>query len=161
MDNQQAIGTVVGLYLGEGHFSVSKWQRANGKWQFNAEIGFSNSDPALLDYICDFLDSFPVGYHISQNANGCYQVKVQNQGHLVQLLDVLEPHLFGKKKAEAALLRRYIKSRDPRRGGRGSRLPNADRTYTEEDHAIADERRLLRESSETKSMTPYTRQAKI
>ena len=149
MDNQQAIGTVVGLYLGEGHFSVGKWQRANGNWQFTCEVGFSNSDPALLNYICDFLDAFPVGYHISQNANGCYQVKVQNYDGILRVLDAVEPHLFGRKQAEAALLRRFILGRNKARGGRGSRLSNSDRSYTVEDHAIADEKRLLRESSET------------
>src|SRR6266849_5833734 len=102
MDNQQAIGTVVSLYLGEGHFSVGRWKRANGQWQFSAEVGFSNSDPALLNYICDFLDRLFVGFHISQNANGCYQVKVQQYDHIITVLDAIEPHLFGKKQAEAA-----------------------------------------------------------
>jgi hypothetical protein len=155
MDNQQAIATdlalgiKIGLYLGEGHFSVGKWKRANGQWQFTAEVGFSNSDPALLNHICDFLDAFPVGYHISQNANGCYQVKIQNFDGILQVLDVIEPHLFGNKKGEAGLLRRFIIGRNKARGGRGSKLSNAERSYTSEDHAVVEEKRLLRESSET------------
>lgn len=148
MDNQQGIGTIVGLYLGEGHFSVSKFQRANGKWQFGVEIGFSNSDPALLNYVCDFLDSFPVGYHISQNANGCYQVKVQRHMDIIAVLDKIESHLFGKKKAEAALVRRFINGRYGKASGR-----NVNRVYTEADHEIVAERRLLRDSSETTRFT--------
>lgn len=158
MDNQQAIGTIVGLYLGEGHFSVGRWKRANGQWQFSSEIGFSNSDPALLNYVCDFLDTIPAGFHISQNANGCYQVKVQNHEPIIRLLDILQPHLFGRKKEEAALLRRFVLGRLKAPGGRKSKVSNSARAYTAEDHAIYDEKQLLRESSET---TRFTRTAKI
>ena len=140
MDNQQAIGKIAGLYLGEGHFVVSKYQRANGKWQFSAEIGFSNTDAELIHFVCDWLDAIGARFHMDQNSQGCWQVKVSRFESVLKMLDRMEPHLIGQKKAEAALLRRFVERR--------TALGNEKRgclnpPYEEEDHAIVDAKRLL------------------
>lgn len=144
------IETVVGLYLGEGHFSISKHQRKNGKWQFGVEVGFSNSDPALIDYVCKWQDSIEVHHYIRQNAQGCYQIVVQHHEDVVRIIDILEPLLFGNKKAEAALVKRFVLGRIARSKG-----SNEERGYTQEDHDLVDEARL-RKSSTTKSIPVCT-----
>lgn len=150
------IDTIVGLYLGEGHFSVSKYQRKNKSWQFSAEIGFSNSDAALIDYVCTWLESVGVHHYIRQNAQGCYQVVVQHYTDVLVLVETLEPLLFGNKKAEAALLRRFVLHRlRPKSTGETKLGNNQHNPYTEEDHRIVDEARL-RKSSTTKSIPVCT-----
>jgi hypothetical protein len=156
MDNQQAIGKIAGLYLGEGHFSVAKWQRGSGKWQFQSEIGFSNNDPVLINFICDWLDNLEIRFHMSQNANGCWQVKVQRYDHLLKMLDILEPHLMGRKKAEAALVRRFATRRIELCGPRDQRKGGKTVPYDQEDHRIVDERLVLRESPETLSIPRFS-----
>ncbi len=116
MDNPQATGEntmiptieiIAGLYMGEGHFSVSKYQTKNKKWPFKAEVGFSNSDPALIDAVCSWLVSVGVHHWIRQNSQGCYQLVVQHHDAINTVIEHLEPHLFGNKKAEAALVKRF------------------------------------------------------
>jgi len=142
---QTDIQSVAAFYMSEGHFTVSKFERANGKWQFAAEIGFSNSDPALVDYICSWLESIDAHHYINQNASGCYQLKVQRYGDIIKVLDVIESLLFGNKKAEAALVRRFATRRL-----KMVEQNNAARTYTQEDHDIVEAKRQLKqESSET------------
>src|SRR5208337_4550806 len=110
MGNQQAIGelmnieTIAGLYMGEGHFSVAKY-KTKTSWSFKAEVGFSNSDAALVDFVCTWQDSIGVHHYIRQNAQGCYQVVVQHLDDILKVIECLEPYLFGSKKPEAALVK--------------------------------------------------------
>jgi hypothetical protein len=156
MGNPQAIRehmnieTVVGLYLGEGHFSISKFQRKNSKWQFGVEVGFSNSDPSLIDYVCQWQESLGIHHYIRQNSQGCYQIVVQHHEDVLHIIDVLSPYMFGNKKAEAALVKRFVLGRIARSKGN-----NKERGYTQEDHDLVEEARLCK-SSTTKSIPVCT-----
>jgi hypothetical protein len=161
MDNPQAIGEtmipnveiIAGLYLGEGHFSVWKEQKKNNKWQFSAEVGFSNTDPILVDAICEWQGSLGIHHHIRQNSQGCYQIIVHHYDEVLKMVEILEPYLFGKKKAEAALVKKFVLHRLRPKEVRPVKLGNnGHNPYTQEDHDIADAKRNLRESSETKSI---------
>lgn len=147
------IETISGLYMGEGHFSITRLKNKNDKFQFKAEVGFSNSDPALIDYVCSWLDSHGAHHYIRQSSNNCYQLVVQHYADILKVVVLLEPHIFGNKKAEMSLLKRFVLHRL-----RPKELPiiklgnNQHNPYTDEDHHIVDEKRILRESSETKSI---------
>ena len=146
------IEVIAGLYLGEGHFTITKNQKGN-TWQFRAEVGFSNSDPALVEVICEWQESLGIHHHIRQNSQGCYQVVVQQHADVLKIIETLEPHLFGNKKPEAALVKRFVihrmRPKDPSPVKLGN---NSYNPITQEDHDFVDERRKLRESSETKSI---------
>ena len=155
MDNQQAIGITQrieglllgGLYSGEGHFSLWKAKRANGKWEIRSEIGFSNSDPALIWYVVKFMDDNGIRNHIRENSNGCFQVVVRRLEDMLKLLDRVEAFLLGNKIWEAALLRRFILNRMKYlKGG------NEARSLKESDFNIVEEGERFRESSETKRL---------
>lgn len=147
------IEIIAGLYMGEGHFSVSKWQRKNKAWQFTAEVGFSNSDPALIDAVCSWLESLDIHHYIRQNSQGCYQLIVQHHMDILKLIIILEPYIFGNKKPEAALVKRFVEHRmRPKEVGVKKMGNNQHNPIDQIDHDIADEKRNLRESSETKSI---------
>jgi hypothetical protein len=144
---------MAGLYMGEGHFSVSKSQRKNKAWQFTAEIGFSNSDPALIDAVCSWLEALDIHHYIRQNSQGCYQLAVQHYADILKLVKALEPHLFGSKKAEAALVKRFIEHRTRPKEVKEKKMGNNQfNPIDQTDHDIVAEKRNLRESSETKSI---------
>lgn len=144
---------IAGLYLGEGHFSVSKLQNKNNKWQFTAEVGFSNSDPALIDTVCKWQESLGIHHHIRQNSQGCYQVIVHHYQDVIKIIEALEPHLFGNKKPEAALVKRFCLHRlRPKEVSPVKMGNNQHNPITQEDHDLVEEKRKLRESSETKSV---------
>lgn len=148
MDNQQAIEIMLGgLYSGEGHFSLWKEARANGRWELRSEIGFSNSDPILIWYVIRIMDERGIRNFIRENSNGCFQVIVRRLDDMLKLLDLVEMNLLGRKVAEAALLRRFIVNRLKYQTG-----GNAARKCNESDFAIIAERELFRESSETKRL---------
>lgn len=160
LDNQQATSRIAGLYLGEGHFSLAKSSRANGKWNIKTEIGFSNQDPALVDLVCEFLDKCDVKHHIGMNNSTCYQVRVVRHEEIKKLLDILLPYLCGRKLAEAKLLYRFtvkaiMKLTTPIESIPGNgKFSGFDRrriimAFDEEDVAIADEKESLREPPET------------
>ena len=144
MDNQQAIGLLLGgLYSGEGHFSLWKAQRSE-KWELRSEIGFSNNDPAILAYMIGVLDSKNIRFHIRENNSGCFQIVVRHYSDMLALMDIVEPYLIGRKKAEASILRRFIVHRQKyQKGG------NKQRQYNDTDYEIVAEKEKLRESSET------------
>jgi hypothetical protein len=136
-----------GLYSGEGHFSLWRNPRKNGKFELRSEIGFSNSDPALIWYVVNIQDENGIRNHIRENSNGCFQVVVHHHEDMLKLLDLVEKNLIGRKIAEAAILRRFIVNRMKyTKGG------NEARRYTEEDLAIVAEKERFGESSETKSL---------
>src|ERR1700676_2252477 len=108
MDNQQATLRIVGLYLGEGHFILTKRLRKNGKWDINAEVGFTNSDAALIDLVCEFLEEHNIAHHIGKTKETCYQVRVCRHKDIKNLLDIFIPFMHGNKSAEARLLYRYV-----------------------------------------------------
>lgn len=147
MDNQQAIGLLLGgLYSGEGHFSLWKAQR-DKKWELRSEIGFSNNDPAILVYVMGILDSKNIRYHIRENSSKCFQIIVHHYLDMLSLVDLVNPGLIGRKKAEAEILQRYIRNRQKyQKGG------NKARQYNDSDFAIVAEKEKLRESSETTSL---------
>jgi hypothetical protein len=160
MDNQQATSRIAGLYLGEGHFSLAKTPRSTGKWNIKTEIGFSNTDPALVDLVCEFLDVNDVKHHIGMNNSTCYQVRVTRHEEIKKLLDILLPYLYGRKSAEAKLLYRFTTralaklSAPVESGSGGGQFAGFERrrknmAFDAEDIAMADEKESLRESSET------------
>ena len=155
MDNQQAIGKIAGLYLGEGHFILSK-KKEKTNWKFHAEIGFSNTDPALIHFICDWLDGLGARYFMHQNSNGCWQIRVTRHVALLAMLNEMEPHLIGRKKHEAALVRRFVEHRIRLNSQKLARIKklgnNQFSPYGEFEHALCDEKLALRESSETMSI---------
>lgn len=147
------IEIIAGLYLGEGHFSVSKRQRKNKSWEFTAEVGFSNTDPAFIDYVCSWQEFLGIHHHIRQNSQGCYQVVVHHLEDILKVILQLEPHLFGQKKSEAALVKRFVMHRlRPKELVRKKLGNNQFNPFTQEDHDICDEKLKLRESSTTKSI---------
>lgn len=160
LDNQQATSRIAGLYLGEGHFILSKNPRANGKWNIDTEIGFSNQDPALVDLVCSFLIEREIPHHIGMNNSTCYQVKVDKQEHIKNLLDILLPYLYGRKLAEARLLYRYVVRAIEKRNRPVESIPGSGKyagferrrknlAFDETDLALVSEKESLKESSET------------
>lgn len=146
------IEVISGLYLGEGHFSISKNQIGT-KWQFKAEVGFSNSDPALIDAVCEWQESLGIHHHIRQNSQGCYQIIVHHYADILKVIEILEPHLFGNKRPEAALVKRFILHRlRPKEEVSAKMGNNQFNPITQKDHDFVDEKRRLRESSETKNI---------
>ena len=144
MDNQQAIGLLLGgLYSGEGHFSLWKAQR-NKKWELRSEIGLSNNDPAILYYVMGILDSKNIRFHVRENSSKCFQIIVHHYDDMLALISLVRPGLIGRKQAESGILERFIKNRQKyQKGG------NKDRQYNDTDFAIVAEKEKLRESSET------------
>ena len=160
LDNQQATSRVAGLYLGEGHFVLSKKPRQNGRWNIDAEIGFSNTDPDLVDLVCAFLDDRGVAHHVSMNNADCYQIRVMRHPEVKKLLEMLMPYLYGRKLAEARIVYRFVikavaKMQKPVPSIPGSgkyagfQRRNANLQFDEQDVALADEKQALKESSET------------
>lgn len=161
LDNQQATSRIAGLYLGEGHFILAKNPRANGKWNIDTEVGFSNKDAALVDLVCSFLIEKEIPHHIGTNSEGCYQVKVDKQEHIKKLLDILLPYLYGRKLAEARLLYRYVIRAIEKRNRPVGSIPGSGKfvgferrrknlQFDETDFALVSEKESLKESSETK-----------
>jgi hypothetical protein len=143
MDNQQATLVIAGLYLGEGHFTLMLNKNGRGKMQFHTEVGFTNQDPSMIDFVCGWLEENQIPHFIHGCTGSCYQLKVQRFEPIVRLINILEPYMLGKKLAEARILRRFVLRRMEKRGG------NKDRMYDETDHADFKERQSLRESPET------------
>jgi len=160
LDNQQATSRVAGLYLGEGHFILTKRPRSNGKWDIETQVGFTNTDPSLVDLVCSFLEKYGIGHHIGTTNPTCYQIRVNRHEEIKKVLDVLLPYLYGRKLAEARILYRYVvKSIDKRNkpierikgSGKLSGLKKwrEQRSFDEEDLAMCDAKSSLKESSET------------
>ena len=144
---------ITGLYLGEGHFTITKNKTKGDKWQFRAEVGFSNSDPALIDAVCEWQESLGIHHHIRQNSQGCYQLIVHHYGDILKIIETLEPHLCGNKKPEASLVKRFVLHRLRPKEKLGKKLGNNQfNPITQEDHDLVEQKRILRESSETKSI---------
>jgi len=145
MDNQQTTAAIIaGLYMGEGHFTLRRQRHAGSGETMHIDVGFSNTDPALVDFVCKWLDENQISHFIAMNNSTCYQVKVGRHTHVLCLLDLIQPFMIGTKLAEIHLLRTFIQRRLLRRGG------NEARRYDEIDRQIAEEKDQLRELSETK-----------
>jgi hypothetical protein len=143
---------ITGLYLGEGHFTITKNQKGK-MWQFRAEVGFSNTDPALIDAVCEWQESLGIHHHIRSNSQGCFQIIVHHYADILKAIEVLEPYLVGNKKAEASLVKRFVLHRLRPKEKLGTKLGNNQfNPITQEDHNIVEEKQKLRESSETKSI---------
>lgn len=160
LDNQQATSRIAGLYLGEGHFSLAKRLRNNGKWDISTEVGFSNQDPALVDLVCEFLEKHNIGHHIGMNNSTCYQVRVDKHENIKNLIDVLLPYLYGRKLAEAKLVYRFVTKAIAKRSIPVESIPGSGKlaglerwrknlSFDETDLAIVSEKQSLKESSET------------
>jgi hypothetical protein len=150
MDNQQAIEIVAGLFLGEGHFTLGK--TVNGKnIILTPDVGFTNSDPALIHYICDWLDSLELHFHMHMNhpksyrAGNCWTIQIRRLECAKKILNVLLPHLFGQKLHQAALVLRFVNSRL-------SYKKRNHEPYSDEERSLYEQRVALRESSETMSI---------
>lgn len=143
MDNQQVTAMIAGLYMGEGHFTLRRQKHKSSGMTFHMDVGFSNQDPALIDFVCEYLSDHQIAHFIAMNNGTCYQVRVGRHSHIKALLDLIQPFMVGTKLAESRLLYRFIERRMQRHGG------NEARKYDAQDHEIADEKDLLRESSET------------
>jgi hypothetical protein len=145
MDNQQATLVIAGLYLGEGHFTLMRNKNGRGNMQYHTEVGFTNQDPAFIDYVCSWLETNEIPHFIHGCTGSCYQIKVQRFAPVVRLINLLEPYLIGRKLSEARILRRFVLRRMPK-AYMGN---NESRKYDETDYADFAERQSLRESSET------------
>lgn len=146
MDNKQATAIVAGLFMGEAHFSLRRDSTKPGKPQISTEIGFTNQDPSLIDYVCAWLDTHGIAHFIHMVTGNCYAIRVGRHGGIKKCIDLLEPFLMGKKLAEARILRRFVM----RRLERGIlNRPTDERRYDDADYAMVGEKLAMRESSET------------
>ncbi len=147
MVNQQATGIVAGLYMGEGHFILYRQDRNNGKFEIHAEAGFSNTDPALIDMVCGWLEAHDIAHAIIQVSNS-HTLRVSRHSQMIKLIDILEPYMFGQKLHEARLVRRYAAKRILLGSGKGSHSGNNARKYDDGDLMLCAEKLRLKESSE-------------
>jgi hypothetical protein len=141
MDNQQVTLIIAGLYLGEGHFTLSRYERAKGKWQYNCEVGFTNQDPTFIEFVAKWFDEQKIAHFISMSTNDAYQIKVTRYEEINRLINILTPYLIGLKLANAQLLQRFVK----RRMSNGK----AQVPYDSTDSQIFEEKAKLKGSSET------------
>ncbi len=145
MSNQQTTAAIIaGLYMGEGHFILRRQRHGTSGDTMHVDVGFSNTDPALIDFVCEWLNENQIAHFIALNNSTCYQVRIGRHTHVLCLLDLIQPFMIGTKLAEIKLLRSFIQRRFLRRGG------NEARKYDEGDYAIGEEKDRLRELSETK-----------
>lgn len=149
IDNQQAIGVIAGLYMGEGHFTITK---THGEATLTPHVGFTNADPGLIHLVCDWLDSNGIAFFMHTNSTNrigkagiCWTIETKRIHMVKKILDLLYPYLCGNKKHQAAIVLRFVNSRL-------SHQHMNHTPYTDEEKNLYNERVKLRQSSETMSI---------
>jgi hypothetical protein len=146
-DNEQAIAMVACLYVGEGHFTMGRAKNGRNGSSIKIEVGFTNSEATLIDFICSWLTNYGIAHFIREctgTKRPCYQVVIQRLGPIIRLVNLIEPFMLGEKKAQARILRRFCMRRLEKKNVGA----NSVRKYDEIDESMLQTRNSLRESSE-------------
>lgn len=148
MDNEQAIVQVAMLYVGEGHFTLrAALDKRSNRRSFKTEVGFTNSEPILLDFVCTWLRKNDIRHSMRQCTGckrPCFQIHVQKFGEIVRLINLIEPWMLGEKKAQARILRAFCLKRLEKK----NKGANCQRHYDASDEHFLTEKQSIRESSE-------------
>lgn len=117
MDNQQETLTayIAGLMDGEGCFVLYRIQHRR-RYQYRGYIGFTNTDPPVVQRVIDYCVLHEIRYHVNTDirAHGhkiCYNLYITAQEDRIRFTELLLPWLTGQKAAEATLLRDFLVER--------------------------------------------------
>lgn len=118
MDNPQGnfeVAWLAGIWDGEGSIGV---KQTTGRSSFSPRVSMVNTNPAILNRVCDILDGAGIGYHMNEKGEGgfpgsrkqCWTIQVGTMSGAFKFLSLIGDHLVGKKE-QALLLRRFLDSR--------------------------------------------------
>jgi hypothetical protein len=113
--NQQErpeLAWLTGILEGEGSLYFSRRVQSNRGYDIYPRCNIYNTDPAIIDGVCDVLKKHEVGYHIQGHRlngklHGLY-VHVNGIKRQQKLLTLLLPHMRSKKKIIAVKLLHYF-----------------------------------------------------
>lgn len=151
MDNKQAtsqtdLAYLAGIIDGEGWIGLQK--RLNKRWwTYLPCIRVTNTDPNIIQRVCEIWDGLGVSGHIYEteqgpsvsNGKNVMYIQIQKQSVLRTVLEAIIPYLVGKKARAIMLLRFLNKQVDRDEAYEAIRLAN---------------RKGVRESSETTREAP-------
>jgi len=133
MDNQQAktqfdLGLLVGLVEGEGTITLNK--SVKGRCKFQPYIGFANTNLALMEHMAALCARLGLPHYIhttkAKSGKTVKTIMALGQGRCKRWLDVILPHLVGKK-PQADLLAEFIEIREKTISLHPSRKPYGQR----------------------------------
>ncbi|MGH8655830.1 MAG: hypothetical protein ACREYE_28255 [Gammaproteobacteria bacterium] len=116
MDNQQAkmhfdLGFLVGFLEGEGSLTLNR----TGTHKLQPFIGLTNCNMVTFDRVVEIVRSFNLPHHVdkkykTKKGRQIGRIHVVGQGRCQQWLDLLMPHLVGKRR-QGEILTAYIAMR--------------------------------------------------
>lgn len=111
------IDYVAGLFDGEGSLMITRYLRkGEAKHSYRGYVQLTNSNPVIVSEYIKFLRAHDLPYHVHTDDRSdagkkiCYQVSVTGMDGIKRWLELMMPHLIGKK-AEAEILYDYITGR--------------------------------------------------
>lgn len=118
MDNPQGnfdVAWLAGTWDGEGSIAV---KQGTGRSSFSPRVSMVNTNPAILNKVCEILDEAGIGYHMSEKGTGgfpgstkqCWSIVIGTMAGAFKFLSLVGDFLVGKKE-QAILLRRFLDSR--------------------------------------------------
>jgi intein/homing endonuclease len=129
----KTLAWLAGFLEGDGSFTLSKWNRKNGKFIISPKVSCTNTDHTLIEEIHKVLKQFKIGHYISSKntINGTAKtINIKGFKRVAKFLPIIIPYLRGKKKIQAQLMLIWIFSR---------KLTGNNNTYTENELKIYEE----------------------
>lgn len=118
MDNPQGnfeVAWLAGIWDGEGSIAV---KQGTGRNTFSPRVSMVNTNPAILNRVCEILDGAEIGYHMNERGPGgfpgssrqCWIIQIGTMSGAAKFLSLVGEHLVGKRE-QALLLKRFLDSR--------------------------------------------------
>lgn len=161
MDNQQVkthfeIGWLVGFIEGEGCLTINLTKGINGN-KFICYMSITGTNRESMDVAIDIAKRLNLPFHVSERKYSKHiekkaiRIEVCGMSRVSKWLDIVEPHLHGKK-GQAILLRQFIDNRN-----KVLKLHPYLKPYTDEDLSIYEQIHALnRGYNRPKAKTPET-----
>jgi hypothetical protein len=153
--NDMHIDYVAGLFDGEGSIMITRYLRNDWKkHSYRGYIQLTNTETVLISEYVKFLQANNLAYRIHTDDRGpdkkvCYQVSISGMDSQKRWLELMIPHLIGKK-AQAELLLDYVLRRiqrnadfESRRGQNGQFLTGGRAPYDDVEMAMFDRLRSM------------------
>jgi hypothetical protein len=115
LDNQHAmhLAWLAGLFDGEGSLTIGRDERRKHT-RLIARFSISNTDPNIIERVQDILIRHGFHPYVYEQDRAdwkkvCYHIQVNRRVEIKMIIEMLMPHMVGKK-AKAAMMLRFIEA---------------------------------------------------